>query len=245
MRTLSAETSESPDRSVTAVGRTLVILDALIDRGEPLSLGDLEASTGLFKSVILRYMITLEGMGYVRKGANGMYEPGVRSFQLGCAFLRQFDMGKYVPAALSNLVEQTGESAFFSVKEGDERVCIYSQDSSEIVRANVRPGMRLPLDEAATSQIFRRYAAAAPARWSLDDVLHSSGLGEANRPSSRFTASVSAPVFKYDNTLVGALTIAGPIPRFDPGSPAILKKTLKIAADLSQSMGADIQPPPR
>lgn len=47
-----------PDRSVAAAERTLAILDAFAGASRSMSLGDLEQATGLFKSVILRYMIS-------------------------------------------------------------------------------------------------------------------------------------------------------------------------------------------
>lgn len=77
---------EPVDRSVAAVDRTLLLLEAFLGQPGTRSLGELEARTGLFKSVILRYMLSLEARGFVHKEASGAYRLGIKASQLGKAF---------------------------------------------------------------------------------------------------------------------------------------------------------------
>lgn len=87
-----AEGKGEVDRSVTAVERTLAILDSLLTEPQPLRLKDIERVTGLFHSVILRYMISLERSHYVHKRADGCYVPGPKLFQLGKRYEEVFDL---------------------------------------------------------------------------------------------------------------------------------------------------------
>ena len=66
------------DRTINAAQRTLSILNAFLTRDGPLTLGDLESETGLFKSVILRYMLSLEP-DYVTRRQDGLYQLGRES----------------------------------------------------------------------------------------------------------------------------------------------------------------------
>jgi DNA-binding IclR family transcriptional regulator len=229
------------DRSVNAAGRTLALLNAFIEREGPLTLADLEAETGLFKSVILRYMLSLEAEAFVRKRPDGRYQLGVRSYQLGCKYERSLDLREEVMPMLEWLTQQTQESSSLYVKEGEERVCLLRKDSSRMLKASIPPGTRLPMDDSATAQVFRKFSAFTPERWLLDDcVCFTSGLPNALIETTRYTASMSAPVFRYGNALAGALTVAGPVVRFDPALPAVRQLLLETAAKLSASLGASI-----
>lgn len=238
------EAAERIDRSVNAAGRTLALLDAFIDSDGPLNLPELEAQTGLFKSVILRYMLSLEASGYVRKRPDGRYQLGVRAYQLGCRYESGIDLSEHAMPALEWLTQQTQESSSLYVREGEERVCLLRKDSPQLLKASIPPGTRMPLDDTATARVFKKFSTAAPARWSLDDcVFFSSGLPNAVIETTRFTASMSAPVFRYGNAMAGALTVAGPVIRFDPSQIAARTLLLEAAMNLSIALGATIDRP--
>ncbi|MGI4812386.1 MAG: IclR family transcriptional regulator [Janthinobacterium lividum] len=233
--------SDRIDRSVNAAARTLALLDAFIDRDGPLTLADLEAQTGLFKSVILRYMLSLESSGYVQRRPDGRYRLGVRAYQLGCTYEHSFDLSEQVIPALEWLTEKTSESSSLYIREGNERICLLRKDSPQMLKASIPPGTRLPLDDSATAQVFKRFSGVALERWSLEQcICYSSGLPNQLIETTRYTASMSAPVFRFGEVLVGALTVAGPLGRFDPAQQAARQLLLEAAMDLSFALGARI-----
>ena len=224
------------ERTVLAVERSIAILDSFLEAGGPLTLSDLERRSGLFKSVILRYMLSFERHGYVFKRADGTYRLGPRLFQLGNTYQATFDISEVLLPILRRLSQQTGESASFYLREGEHRLCLLRVDSPQAVRVSVHVGSLLPLDETATGQVLGEFGASstqaataiAETRW----VRISSGIGES------LTASISAPVYGAGDVFVGALTVSGVTARFRPQDQVIADLLIDGAAQASREFGA-------
>lgn len=226
------------DRSVAAADRALAILEAFGKAGGQVqSLDDLEKETGLFKSVICRYLLSFERYGYVAKVAEGKYRLGTAVLRLGRAFERAFDMSQQVMPVLEHLSKATRESASYYVRNNDKRLCLYRVDSPYLLRVSVQPGRFLPMDQSASAQVLREYAgglrsAGPPANWVKV---------KSNAGPERF-ASMSAPVFGVDGQLAGALTLSGPSSRFNPSRDPAARRALLVAAQsLSLKLGAPRQ----
>lgn len=222
------------DRSVAAAERSLVLLEAFLDGGA-LTLSDLEARTGLFKSVILRYMISFEGRGFVRKGADGRYCLGPKAFQLGKAFESTFNMSSILQPSLDRLTHLTGKSASIYIREGDWRICWLRAEPDRSVRVSVPPGTRRPIDETASSLTFKRYEKKS----SLDletlspaDIAATAGMGDP------LLASMAVPVFGPDNNLVGVMMLSGIKGDFDLRSTTLRTLLCEEAMAASRSLGA-------
>ncbi|MFS2223173.1 IclR family transcriptional regulator [Pantoea sp. B65] len=237
---MSRQKSTDVDRSVKAVKRTLAILDAFIPHPGGISLGELEAATGLFKSVILRYMLTLEAERYVFKRADGSYELGSRAYQLGCVYERTFDLHQHVKPVLEKLTAATQESSTFYVRDGDFRMCLLRKDSPQHIKSSVPVGTLLAMDDTSAASVLRHFEQGMPQRWRYQQGLFTSTGAGLNRleTNSLLTASISVPVFKHDNQLAGALSISGPTSRFDPEDVASQQLLLQAAQELSYVLGA-------
>jgi DNA-binding IclR family transcriptional regulator len=232
----------APERVVLGAERSLTILNAFLDGTNGYSLIDLARRTRLFKSVIIRYMISFERHGYVNKGADGIYRLGPRLFQLGKVYESTFDLSKQLSPLLRTLAERSGETASFYVREGEKRLCLLRVEGGQSVRVSVREGSLLPLDETSTSQVLRDFSekrlsalAARETRW----IRTSTGILEA------LTASASTPVFGVDNVLVGALTISGVSVRFRPEDDAVANMLVSAAFKISRTLGANLDVPAR
>jgi len=225
--------AEQVERPVAAADRSLRILDAFAATHRPLTLGDLADATGLFKSVILRYMISFEKLSYVRKTPDGRYQLSVKAFQLGRAFENSLDHRELIEAAMAELRNTTGESVFFYVREGDNRMCLMGVDSPQSLRVNRKVGGLTPLDLTSYSQILHDYSAGAP-----QEVAHIAELARASVGiEDPLTSSVSAPVFDRNGTLVGAIAVSGPVGRFEAQSPDVLEQVATDVHRLSMMLG--------
>lgn len=205
------------DRSVSAVDRTLAILDAFAEGDSVLTLTELEERTGLFKSVICRYMLSFERLGYVVKRIDGKYQLGSQVLRLGRAFERTFDMADIVMPLLRTLTDKTRESASFYVREGDMRLCLYRIESSSLLRVAMHPGSKRPIDETATGQVFSRFGNGVRLGLQADPSSYlrsSANITSDGDPD--YVASLSMPVFGFDHELLGALTVSGPMQRLNP-----------------------------
>ncbi|MBF6989142.1 MULTISPECIES: IclR family transcriptional regulator [unclassified Cupriavidus] len=229
------------DRSVNAVGRTLSILDAFLQHEGPLTLSDLESETGLFKSVILRYMLSLEPMNYVVKRPDGRYQLGARVFELGIRYEQTFNLSEHVMPVLEALMRETEESASFYIREGDSRICLLRKDSPQHLKASIAPGTRLPMDDTATAEVLRIFSTPVDFAWSVKNCIFTSAR-KVNPVTAgqQLTSSMSAPVLRHGNTLAGALTISGPVGRFDPAVKATQNLLFDSAKELSKSLGASV-----
>lgn len=230
--------AKSPDtmhveRPVAAAERSLRILDAFAAEHRPLTLGDLAEATGLFKSVILRYMISFEKLSYVRKLPDGRYQLSVKAFQLGRAFENSLDRRELIETTMTHLRDSTGESVFFYVREGDHRMCLMGVDSPQSLRVNRKVGVLIPMDTTSISQVLRDYGNGAPENiaHAVDFARYSVGAYDP------LTSSVSVPVFDRNGSLVGAIAVSGPIGRFDAQSPENLKLIAATVYRLSTMLG--------
>ena len=101
---------------VAAVERALMLLDTFHDAKSSLSLADLAAHTGLFKSTILRIAVSLEKHRYIDRLETGRFVLGSAAFDLGNAYRRTFSLIDVVRPALEKLATQTHESASFLLR---------------------------------------------------------------------------------------------------------------------------------
>ena len=231
----AAGKAEPVDRQVLGAERSLTILDAFLDGKDALSLGDLESRTRLFKSVILRYLISFERHGYVNKGSDGTYRLGPRLFQLGKIYESNFDLSRQLRPVLQSLADKSGETASFYVKENGRRMCLMRVEAGESVRVSVREGSIRPLDETSIGQVLREFSAAPLATLAVHEkrwVRTSAGILDP------LTSSVSTPVFGLDDALMGALTISGISARFRPDDDAVADMLVDAARRTSRVLGA-------
>jgi len=221
------------ERPVAAAERTLQILDAFATHQQPLSLGELSEATGLFKSVIVRYMISFEKLSYARKLPDGRYQMGTKAVQLASAFEKSLDERVAIENCLWHLVAATGESAFFYICDNGHRLCLFGADSPQSLRVSQKIGVSIPLDETSISRVLKAFDRTLdPGEGYNDDMVHYS-IGVFDP----LTASISAPVFGRRGRFVGALSVSGPIQRFDAQKPGNLEILAEAARRLSVELG--------
>ncbi len=212
------------EQRVEAVERALSILEAFGEERQALSLAALAEETGLYKSTILRLSASLERFGYLSRDDAGLYRLGPSVWRLGSIYRRNFDLGEKIRPELRGLVDATGETASFYVREASERVCLYRQNSGRAIRHHLDEGVRLPLDRGAAAHVLRAYSDDHDQSYfELREAGHRVSVGERNPE----LAAVAVPLMSADGRLRGALTVSGPSSRFlseeRAGSIALLK----------------------
>jgi DNA-binding IclR family transcriptional regulator len=224
------------EKGVATLERALTILAAFTEADLSLPLAEISRRTGLYKSTLLRLLATLERFGYIGQQEDGNYHVGPAALYLGSIYQRWVRPPELINPALRQLVEQTGESASFNVREGDIRVCIYRIDSPQKIRDHVRIGDVLPLPNGAAGKILSAFDTARDhARWQeVREACFASSRGEIGPD----TAAVSAPVFESGGKCIGALAITGPANRFTDEKVADMRvHVLRAALDLTYKFG--------
>lgn len=215
-----------------AVDKAIGLLRLFGERAAPLTLTELAAAAGLYKSTALRLLASLEHGGLVRRQADGRFGLGPESARLGMAYARGFSLAPTVMPVLKALVERTRESAAFHVRNGPRRLCLFRVDSPQVVRDHVRAGDSMPLDRGAGGRVLMAFAGAKGA---LFDQIRRDGwvVLEADRLPE--LAGISAPVFDANRALVGAITLTMPVHRLR--AEVQVPPVVEAAAALSQRIG--------
>ncbi|MTI17519.1 IclR family transcriptional regulator [Rhodobacteraceae bacterium RKSG542] len=204
-----------PAQRNESVERALSVLQSFSKRKTRLTLTELSRETELHKTTLLRLTRSLQLYGFLNRDLDGQFSLGASVWQLGLVFRDEFNQGKNIRPFLKMLVRNTGETASFYVRAGNDRVCLYRENSSELEVYGVDEGVRMSLDTGASGLVLRQFSGGA--------------VSDEQRElfNSRFTvcmdgvrnpniASIATPVFTPSGEFAGALTISGPKTRFDP-----------------------------
>jgi len=210
------------ENRVESVERALMLLNAFKTEKDALTLSQLAEKTSFYKSTILRILGSLERFGYVTRGEGSLYYPGP-------ALLRFSSTSKSIAAKeavirphLKSLRDQSGETASFYVRDGDDRICLFREIGSGELRHYVEEGSRLGLDSGA--------AAKALTHPNEVDGLYSS-FGE-RIPG---VAAFATPVFDSQGNLLGAVTLSGSCESFDSEKSTVFRELLLGAAQQIQA----------
>lgn len=225
-------------KGVAAVDRAFSILSCFDQAAGPLSLAELNRRTGLYKSTILRLLASLEGAGLVERTEGGEYVLGWVVGRLGASYRRSFGLERRLRPILRALRDETGESASFYRREGAARICLFREESRQMVRDHVEEGAILPLRRGAAGHLLIAFDPQEVSTLGVDQPkLPIMSFGERDPD----VAALAVPVFGEGDALLGALTISGPVSRLTPARASAMSQTLiSHGRELSRQLGATL-----
>lgn len=194
-----------------AVDRALSVLSAFRSGDAALSVTELAERTRLYKSTVLRLLASLAHGGLVRKTGEGLWALGPELSRLAAIYTASFSLEDVVLPVMRALVAQTGESVALHIRQGEQRLCLYRVDSPQLLRDHVQAGDVLPLDRGAGGRVLMAFGGA---KGKLYDKIRRDGYIHASSDRVPGLVGVSAPVWRGDGQLVGALTLTVPEGRF-------------------------------
>jgi DNA-binding IclR family transcriptional regulator len=133
---------------VTRVGQLLRGIGTHEPAG--VSTTDLARHTEMARPTAHQLLTSLAREGLIdRDAATGAWHLGPELYLLGASAAARYDVGDRAREIVDDLAAQTGESAFFSARRGDETVCLLHRDGSFPLRSHVlHEGIRFPLGVA-------------------------------------------------------------------------------------------------
>jgi DNA-binding IclR family transcriptional regulator len=196
---------------VEAVERALAVLNAFAADRPTMTLGELAAATGFYKSTILRLAASLERFGYLIREDNGVFRLGPTLWRLASIYRAGFNLGGMIRPELRRLVEATGETASFYIRQSELRVCLFRHNSPHAARHHLDEGAELPLNAGASAHVLMAYTdgKGSKAR-AVQQRGYCISLGERDPQ----VAAVAVPVFDLAGQFRGALAVSGLIGRF-------------------------------
>lgn len=224
----STPTAEANDKNdgVAAVDRALHVATALAHANRALTLTEISHLTGMYKSTLLRLLASLERAGLVVHRADKKYALGSLAFVFGRAFEQTHGLQGALEPVLQWLVEQGTESPSFHVRhDGQQRLCLMRLDSHHSTLDRVRVGDLLPLARGAAGKLITTLEAGLPASPTQDDLVFTS-FGECDP----LCGAIAAPVFGPSASLLGAISVSGPLERFSDLAVAGMKSLVLTAA---------------
>ncbi|WP_414450952.1 IclR family transcriptional regulator [Burkholderia sp. 22PA0099] len=238
------EATQSPlgvtPSGIDVLDRAASILFAFRRDEAPLTLTEIAARTGLYKSTALRLLGALCHHRLLMRLDDGRYRVGPATLGLAAIYESTLDLTDVLMPLMRRLNEETGESVSFHVRDGEQRVCLYRISSRHVLRAEVQPGDILPLERGASGRVLLAFGGAAGEPYdTVRQSFHYKSAGERDPE----TAGISVPVFGAAHGLTGALGLVGPISRLnDAAMTRYLPLLLGYAAQATNRLGGDDGP---
>ncbi|HWV88039.1 MAG TPA: IclR family transcriptional regulator C-terminal domain-containing protein [Capillimicrobium sp.] len=138
---------------VQAFGRGLAVLSAFDFEHPQLTLSDAARRAGVTRAAARRLLHTLVQLGYVR--TDGRYfslRPKV--LELGYAYLSALSLPEAALPHLEILAERVHESAYMSVLDGHETVCVANVPIRRIWQTSISVGTRMPAYATAAGRVM-------------------------------------------------------------------------------------------
>lgn len=175
------------DQGPSVIGRAGALLRSLAAR-EPdgASTTALAEATAIPRPTAHRLLSTLAGEGLVeRDETTADWHLGPECFLLGAAATTRHDITPAARESVRRIARETGESAFFSVRRGDETVCLLREDGSFPVRSHVlHEGIRFPLGVASAGLTILAFLPDREREAYLASIDLTAAHGPAHAPGS-------------------------------------------------------------
>lgn len=249
------------DAPKTVVARTAGVLRVLAARDpEGASTTEVAAAAGLARPTVHRLLVSLAEEGLVdRDRASGDWLLGPELYLLGSAAAARYDVRTVVQPFVRRLAEVTSESAFYSVRRGEETVCLIREDGAFPIRSHVlHEGARFPLGVVSAGIVVLAFLPEREidAYLSAVDLVERHGPGHgADEIRARIAQvrergwslnpglivegswGMAAAVFDAGGAPIGALSLTGIEARFSPERrPALGRALLDAAHGLTQRL---------
>lgn len=130
-----------------AVDRALALLKLIATQAAGVTTRSLVERSGLSRPTAHRLLRSLAAEGFIDRTPDGRgWALGPETFLMGLIAQERYNVEDSARPSLQRLAEETGESAFLSVRRGNEMVCLLREEGSFPVRSFVlHVGARFPL----------------------------------------------------------------------------------------------------
>lgn len=243
------ETKTKSETSSTVL-RAIRIINYLNDVPGPQALSDISQSLDLSSTIVHRLLATLKMEGLVYQ------DPRTKLYSLGTIFLEyankimtEMPLAPLVEPWLIKLRDVTGETVGFYVPSGVNRICAMEFESRQEIRRSVGIGKRIPLHLGASGRAILAFMneemqnrVLSPLQMeqqqSIRDLLEKTVIDGYATNEEEITPNVgalSAPVLDQNKRIVGAVSISGPVFRWNRQTmvhfvPVLLEATQAISA---------------
>lgn len=219
-----------------SIARAADVLACFDSESPELGVSEIARAVALDKATVSRILATLASKALLASTASGKYRLGPRVLALGHAGRINLDLRDRALPHMRWVWQQTGETVRLNVVRDYQRICIEQIESRHELRRVIEIGRPTPLYAGAAGKLLLAFMAPS----AVDLVIAESGLramttrtitdsqqlrtvlaeiqrvGHAIASGERDPggASIAVPIRDYSDTVVAALSLSMPEPRF-------------------------------
>ncbi|KFF60560.1 IclR family transcriptional regulator [Cryobacterium sp. MLB-32] len=232
------------------VGRVALLLRLVGQNPAGRPLAQLVRESGLTRPTVHRLLTSMLGEGLLdHDSSTGTWRYGPEIFVMGSVAAQSYPIEDLARPSLRRLAEETGESAFLSIRRGSETICLVREEGSFPIRSFVlHEGVRFPLGVASAGLAIMAYLSADEVdqllvqdeafieRWGEQHspdairahIEQTRATGYAVNPELILEGSwgMGAAIFDRANRPAWALSLTGIEPRFRAGRQPYLGQML-------------------
>jgi IclR family KDG regulon transcriptional repressor len=239
------------------ITKAIHILDLLLPQGTEKEMSVTEMSRELDMPVqsVHRILASLVEHGFVAQNTKTKrYKLGLTIMKYGFLMWDSLMLRTVARPFMEELSQKTKETVYLATRENAEGVYIDSVDSPQILKISEPIGLKLPLYIGASNRVILAYLPRKMQETLLADVdwlsvpslkplsreyieeeiaaIHNQGYAITTGEATEGTTGIGAPIFSYENMVIGSLNVAGPSLRFTEDTIERNSPLVKKYADL-------------
>jgi DNA-binding IclR family transcriptional regulator len=246
---------------IQSLQRAFAILEAVAASPEGINLADLAKQVGLHTSTAFHLVKTMAQLGYVSQVRDSKrYRVGSRLFTLAAGALEENELLALATPVLDRLTSETGESAHFAIRSGNQIVVIARTSGQGLLQLADRAGAPRPAHATALGKVLlsalepaqiREFFGAEPLRKftpktvvEVDALVREiqevrkTGIGYDDGEFDAEVRCVAVPVHDFTGRVAGAIGISGAVWRLSlPSLQAKSQQVREAARLLSSELG--------
>jgi DNA-binding IclR family transcriptional regulator len=226
--------------ALKSVERALAVLKSFDEGALFLSAAQIAARVGIPRPSVYRFLKTLCEKGFlieIDDADQRRYAIGTSVLELSKLVLGQAELRRVALPIMQLVAEKTGESAYLSVRQGAQAVCIENVDAYAPLRYGGRVGNTYPLYAGSPKVILAfleaelrehlidrmelkpitRHTIASRKELALRlTAIRRRGFEVSNGEMFPDTCAIGAPIFDENNNAIAVLSIGAPRSRITP-----------------------------
>ncbi len=250
-----------PAEQLQTLTRAIAILDCFTQENTGLGVREIARMVNLSSSATGRLLAAMKEMGILSQDPETRaYSMGPRVLSWAGVYNATLDVRNRALPAIQELHQATRETISLYILEGNERLCVERLESPQSVRIVTRVGRKLPLYAGSAGKVMLAYMSPRQQaeyfnttrlepltsktitdleilRFELEKV-REQGCAVSYGEWIEDAAGVAAPILDQNGAVIAALSISGPIQRFNKENVERYRAEAKrVAAQISESMG--------
>lgn len=253
---------ENRAEHLSSVSKALRILKSYDNKNSVWRVGELATELGFSKSTVSRLIQTLVEEDFLTEEEDGPgYRIGSALLALGGHFISNNELYQEVAPVLNKLVLETGESAHIAVRNRNKVLYLNKQIGPYYSDIRTQTGAINPAHATSSGKVLLAYSSEKK----VDEIIESDleaftehtltnpiklkqelewirqrGYAVSREEMAEGNYSIAAPVYNYENEVVCAITIVGPIARLTKEKEErFIRLIVRSAREASERLGYD------